>query len=294
VSKFRIHTHSRLQEWVAEENGYFKDEGLDYEFGQAPNTFELPSVTSAENAPPEVKHGAFETYEEGRACEVSSACHWVTNMAAATQHGRMWGNAYSVCTSGIYVAPESPIKTPEDLAGVEIAVGYHSGSHFATLQALEPVLGLENVKLSFAGGPNARVEWMLERKVPAATVFGSQLYVLESQGFRKIVDTTFMMGFLLSTDAAPEDTARYFRALQRAQGAIDLQPERYKHYFLNEMPKQFQSLVDVRKFGTGERIVFEPYTEEMFETTQRWMKTLDVFDANQQAEARGFQEAILV
>ena len=30
--KFIIQPHFRLQEWVAEEKGYFKDEGLDYEF----------------------------------------------------------------------------------------------------------------------------------------------------------------------------------------------------------------------------------------------------------------------
>ena len=35
MSKFRIEPHGRLQEWVAEENGYFKDEGLDYEFREA-------------------------------------------------------------------------------------------------------------------------------------------------------------------------------------------------------------------------------------------------------------------
>ena len=32
MSKFRIEPHGRLQEWVAQEKGYFKDEGLDYEF----------------------------------------------------------------------------------------------------------------------------------------------------------------------------------------------------------------------------------------------------------------------
>ena len=30
--KFIIEPHFRLQEWVAEEKGYFKDEGLDYTF----------------------------------------------------------------------------------------------------------------------------------------------------------------------------------------------------------------------------------------------------------------------
>ena len=32
MAKLRIQPHGRLQEWVAHENGYFNDEGLDYEF----------------------------------------------------------------------------------------------------------------------------------------------------------------------------------------------------------------------------------------------------------------------
>ena len=32
MAKFRIMPHGRLQEWVAEEKGYFQAEGLDYEF----------------------------------------------------------------------------------------------------------------------------------------------------------------------------------------------------------------------------------------------------------------------
>ena len=31
MSKFIIEPHFRLQEWVAEEKGYFRAEGLDYE-----------------------------------------------------------------------------------------------------------------------------------------------------------------------------------------------------------------------------------------------------------------------
>ena len=32
MSKFIIEPHFRLQEWVADEKGYFRAEGLDYEF----------------------------------------------------------------------------------------------------------------------------------------------------------------------------------------------------------------------------------------------------------------------
>ena len=51
-----------------------------------------------------------------------------------------------------------------------------------------------------------------------------------------------MIGFLFSDDADTEDVERYFRALQRAQRDIDLQPERYKHYFWNELPEKYHQL----------------------------------------------------
>ena len=51
MAKFRIHTHQRLQEWVAEEKGYFKDEGLDYEFGEMDNYNKYKDVEVAAAAP---------------------------------------------------------------------------------------------------------------------------------------------------------------------------------------------------------------------------------------------------
>ena len=161
MSKFRIVPHGRLQEWVAEEKGYFADEGLDYEFvpSDGPNATVNPSVDSAEGAPMEIKRGAFESMEAGRACEISSACHWAVGMAASAAHGRMWGHAYSVTPSAIWVAPESPLQNPEDLAGVEVAVGWHSGSHFSALQALQSVLPAGRINLQFVGGPGIACNW---------------------------------------------------------------------------------------------------------------------------------------
>src|SRR5262245_15676728 len=132
MAKFLIETHGRLQEWVAEEKGYFRDEGLDYEFGKSYVAGEsgYAAVQSIESAAPEVKRGAFENMQHARAADVSCACHWAVNMASSSGHGRMWGHAYSITPSAILVPPESPIKKPGDLAGVEVGVGYHSGSYF--------------------------------------------------------------------------------------------------------------------------------------------------------------------
>jgi NitT/TauT family transport system substrate-binding protein len=287
LGKFVIQPHQRLQEWVAKELGFYEDEGLDYEFNKAfGGRFKNPTIDLTELEPAEVKSGAFEDMESGRECDISSACHWAVNMAATGEHGRMWGHAYSVTPSGVWVAPESPITKPEQLAEIEVAVGYHSGSHFSALQALEPFVGQGNVKLQYVGLPLDRMQLLMDRRVEAGNVFGTPSYVLEQQGFRKILDTSFMIGFLIKGTASDEDVQKYFNALQRAQRAIDLEPELYKHYFLNEMPEKYHSMLDVRLCGIGERLVFEPYTREMYETTHRWMMTHDLFDKDQASEMK--------
>ena len=283
MAKFRIVPHSRLQEWVAEEKGYFKDEGLEYEFVTSgmEGPFRNPSIETTDTAPVEVKHGAFESMEAGRACEISSACHWAVNMASQAGRGRMWGHAYSITPSGIWVSPESPIQKPEDLASVEVAVGYHSGSHFSALQALEKILPKDQIKLQFVGGPLDRMQLSMDRRVDAANVFGTPAYVLEQQGFRKIVDTSFMIGFLINGDATDEQLWAYFNALQRAQREIDVAKELYQHYFLKELPERYHSMFDYRRAGTGERLIFEPYTKENYERTHRWMIEWEIFPVDQ-------------
>ncbi len=295
MGKFIIQPHVRLQEWVAEEHGFFSDEGLDYEFepeGFAGGSVTTATVRSGDTAPMSARSGAFEDMEQGRSCDVSAACHWAVNAAASADHGKMWGAAYSVCVSGIFVAPESRYERPEDLAGVKVGVGYHSGSHYSAIQGLEPFLERSGIALDYVGRPFDRVRLAQKREIEAVNVFGAQYYVLEQQGFRKLVDTTFIMGFMVSANAEREDLERYFRALRRAQREIDLEPERYKHYWLREMPDDLKETVDVRRFGPGERIVFEPYTREMFERTHRWMESWELFDPATATRPR-YEDAVL-
>ncbi|HEY2600363.1 MAG TPA: hypothetical protein VGI67_02320 [Thermoleophilaceae bacterium] len=295
MSKFRIQPHVRLQEWVAEDLGFFTDEGLDYEFeavSLAGASRVDPSVRATDSAPISIQSGAFEDMAEGRSCQVSSACHWAVNAAASTSHGKMWGKAYAVCESGIFVAPESPYERPEELANVPVGVGYHSGSHYSAVQALETFLDRSQIELAFIGLPYDRVRALIKREAEAVNVFGAQYYVLEQLGYRKLVDTTFLIGFLVAEEAAGEDLERYFRAIRRAQREIDLAPEPYKHYWERQLPDDLRELVDVRRFGPGERIVFEPYTREMFERTHRWMESWDLFDPSEAGMSK-YESAVL-
>jgi NitT/TauT family transport system substrate-binding protein len=296
MPKFRIQPHVRLQEWVAEDLGFFREEGLDYEFD--PDGFAGASTTTGSSvqpgdvAPMAARSGAFEDMEAGRSCDVSGACHWAVNAAATASHGKMWGKAYSVCECGIFVAPDSRYRRPEDLAGVKVGVGYHSGSHYSAIQGLEPFLERGQIELDFVGRPYDRVRLLKRGEIEAANVFGAQYYILEQLGFRKLVDTTFMMGFMVAEDADTDDLERYFRALRHAQREIDLEPERYKHFWAREMPDDLLEDVDIRRFGPGERIVFEPYTRDMFERTHRWMRSWQLFDAESVARP-AYEDAVL-
>jgi NitT/TauT family transport system substrate-binding protein len=277
MAKFRISSHGRLQDWIAVEHGFFEDEGLDYQFDVRALENAAQDITADDRQ--DIRVGAYELYLSGGGGKknMSCACHWAVNQAAGEVAGRMWGHAYSVLPSGIYVAADSPLRRPEELAGVEIAVGYHSGSHFSTLQALEPFLDAGDVKLGFGGFPYDRVDALLAGDVGAAAVWGASTYLVEQYGCRRILDTTFMAAFMFGATIDPLDVERYFRALKRAQMELDLEPERYKHYYLREIPERYHAEIDVRCFGPGERVVFLPYTAEMYERSQRWMRQRGLF-----------------
>ncbi|HYX62577.1 MAG TPA: hypothetical protein VE935_00005, partial [Burkholderiales bacterium] len=204
MAKFLITPHFRLHEWVAEEKGYFKAEGLDYEFREAFKGKDLAQAHATAN-----KVGAYQNIEAGRDSNVSCACHWTVNVAASSGHGKLYADAYSVAPAGIFVAPDSPVRGPEDLAGVPISVGYQSGSHYSTIQALEQYLKPEAIKFSFADGLLfKRMELLIERKVPAVHLFNGPYYFAEQLGFRKVIDATFMIAAMLTGEPDGEDVRK--------------------------------------------------------------------------------------
>jgi ABC-type nitrate/sulfonate/bicarbonate transport system substrate-binding protein len=272
MAKFIIQPHFRLHEWIAEEKDYFAAEGLDYEFRE---TFDSKRASNHQQGD---KFGAYQTFEKGREGDVSCACHWTVNVAAAAGHGKLFADAYSVSPCAVFVAPESEIREPKDLANVPISVGYQSGSHYSTIQALEAYLQRDEINLSFADGMLfSRLELLIDRKIPAASLFSGPYYFLEQLGFRKIIDTTFMMASMVREDADLEDVKKYYAALRRAQHDIDLRPELYTRFYRSEFPVRFHEQMDTGRWGPGERIVFEPYSQAMFEESQAWIAEREIF-----------------
>jgi hypothetical protein len=285
--RFVIAPHMRLHEWVAEEKGYFAGEGLAYEFRE--------QLTSQDGKQHDLgnKVGAFQTFEQGRTADIGCACHWTVNVSSSVGHGKLLADCYSVSPAALFVPPESKIQTPADLAGVPISVGFQSGSHYSTIQSLEQYLRPADINLGFGDGLLfKRMELLYDRKIPAASLFSGPYYFMEQLGFRKIIDTTFMMASLVTREPDPEDVRKYFRALRRAQHDIDLRPELYTHYYKKEFPARFHEAMDTRRWGPGERLVFEPYSKEMFDQSFQWIASHGIFEEGKMGSGK-YEESVV-
>ncbi len=114
---------------------------------------------------------------------------------------------------------------------------------------------------------------LVDRQAPPAELFSGPYYFAEQLGFRKIIDTTFMITTMIHGDPEPEDWRKFFRA----QRDLDLRPDCYSHYYKNEFPERFHPMMDTRRWGPGERLVFEPYTKEAHDQTFDWIARHGIF-----------------
>ncbi len=132
----------------------------------------------------------------------------------------------------------------------------------------------------------------MDGKIPAASLFSGPYYFVEQLGFRKVLDSTFMIATMITGDPEAEDVRKYFAALRRAQRDIDLRPEQYTHYYRQEFPLRFHSQMDTRRWGPGERIVFEPYTKEVYEQSIDWISERDIFPDGKMCESN-YDQAVV-
>jgi len=119
---------------------------------------------------------------------------------------------------------------------------------------------------------------LIDREIPVATLFGACMYFAEQLGFRKILDCTFMVAAIVKKSVDETDVEKFYRALKRAQVDLDMNHQKYTHYYKREFPERFHGVMDTRVFGPGERIVSEPYTKEMYDETQKWIESWNIFE----------------
>jgi hypothetical protein len=195
--------------------------------------------------------------ERGRSL-MSCACHWTVGVAARRAKV-LYADVYLVAPACSFQTRQS--SGPRIWPGADRVVT-RSGQPLPTIQALEQYMPADKINLSFADGMLFhRLDQLIEGKAQASALFSGPYYFAEQLGFRKIIDTTFMIATMVTGDPDPEDLRKFFRALKRAQRDIDLRPDLYTHYYKNEFPARYHAMMDTRRWGPGEPLVFEPYTK---------------------------------
>jgi len=250
---------SRLQEWIALDEGFFQDEGLEPEmladvmhavsshhgdqYGQRPQ--DLPFVRQME--------------------VVNSACQWGTACNAGAGMGRLVPDLYTAGRYALFTKPGSKVQRLADLRDIPVGIGEMAGSHFTTLGVLEQVLPREHIRTVHTGGPGQRLLALLNGEVEAATLLDPEIAIAEAKGLRALARGEFLITFWVGKTVQPGILKAYFRALKRADDALSEHPEKYLHLWERNVPPALKGEYDYSQFGLGEKFVFEPYTEEMFQ-----------------------------
>jgi NitT/TauT family transport system substrate-binding protein len=262
-----------IHEFVAQEEGFFADEGIEVEFdwktfrGTQSNWQQYKYFERPQDKP----------YTENKDSNlIQCACAWGSISNASAGMGRFVPDAYGLSPWAIFVRPDSKIRKPEDLKDVPISVGLRAGSHFNVPYRLEKYMPLENIKTVNTGGFGARLKALLEKEVEAASLLPPQIDMAKQLGLRPIIEDEFHTLWWVPESAAQEDVRAYMRGLDRAERALDSDLQKYLHLWKITIPPEFEHLHqwDFSKFSRGERFVHQPIPrsefDEVLQQVERW------------------------
>lgn len=267
---------SRLQEWIALEEGFFQEEGLE--------PVMLPDVMHAVSSHQGDQYGERpQDLPFVRQMEVvNSACQWGTACNAGAGMGKLVPDLYTAGRYALFTRPGSNIQRIIDLRDVPVGIGEMAGSHFTTLGMLEQVLPKEHIRTVHTGGPGERLLALLRGEVEAATLLDPEIAIAEAKGMRALARGEFLITFWVAPTVPSDILQAFIRVLKRADEALSHNPEHYMHLWERNVPPALQGEYDYSTFGLGEKFVFEPYTEEMFQQAlhfaERWNLHTHILD----------------
>jgi NitT/TauT family transport system substrate-binding protein len=269
---------------VARDEGLFAAEGLEVEFVRSPKReprLERRSRSIADHGQVDSigVHALFETGE----AQFQRGCEWGQIRRAYDSQcgGVIVSKRAAVVCQAILVRPDAPYVHPRDLGGIEVAVHFHAGSHYLTLQMLEGFLPRERIKVAHIPVTSHRIKALLEGQVEAITVAEPWISFAEKEQC-KLISEAYCLG---SEVAAPEiDGATYAavdRAIKQAVRLINGDKKKYLHYLIADIPVEAGSLAPGDFHLPRLRYVDPaPYPPEEFEQACRWMLSWGLIEPN--------------
>ncbi len=258
---------------VANDEGFFRDEGLDLEVVTTPGVAQVAADRQAMREL--IFDRTMETlYNDGDVNQFRM-CEWgvMKRVVEAPECGQRpqkivaLGSAMTIFA--IFVAPDSGLYEPEQLKDKPIAVSPWNGSNFTTLKMLDGFMGREHIRITNAGTMLERLEALKRGDIAAATFMEPWISIAQKEGFRILIETHSSRSEGAAEDLDGPTLAAMFRAQARAADTLNADPTPFLHYLVAESQGRIEKK-DIQSW----RLLHahpKPYVRERFEDTYNWM-----------------------
>ena len=263
-----------LPDIVAKAEGYFEQEGLDVHLVLPEKRKQMIAAAGA----PVQQHTAVQSFlwhegiEKGE-FSVYHACEWgqMRRTQDTCAGAKVITKRAAVSTQAIIVRRDSPYNVPQDLAGVEVAVNFHAGSHYITLGMLAGFMTKDEVKTVHIGVPNQRFKAVLDGTVKAAAVMEPWISLAEKLGMKVISEAYYNGLEVADTSIDAEIFTGLHRAHIKAVDKINQDIRPWLHHLVNEVPKEYGLTAADLHLPRLRYNYPEPYAPAEFERTHDWM-----------------------
>jgi NitT/TauT family transport system substrate-binding protein len=262
---------------VAQEAEIFAPEGIEVEFLRArqwdPTRAPEPDPRQVD---PFWRHAPFEE----RAAAAFNACEWgqVHRSQISAVGGRIIQLRAAVACQAIFVRPNSAITHPQALRDKTIAVNFHAGSHYLTLQLLEGFMARKEIRVVHLGQAERRYQAMRDGEVDAAMLMEPYIALAEKQGCHEVVAGFYVGSEMFAPDVDADTAAALNRAITKAVSLINADKRKYLHHLIADLPASHQTLLTADDFHLPRLRYVEPrpYPAQEFERTYQWMRSWDL------------------
>ena len=217
-----------LPYFVANENGYFHDEGLDVELVPRDSASAAAASISLIEDHRAVSSFGSSPFEQG-VTSLYRACEW--GQLRRSQDSQVNGKVVAerraaVASQAIIVRPDSPYNIPADLAGVRVGVNFHHGIALLGSTDARRFPAHAPTSTSSASRARNRFEALRDGDIDAVAVMEPWITVAEKQGYKVLAEAHYFGLEVPNPDLDAETFKTINRAIRPAVADLKAHPSR--------------------------------------------------------------------